>query len=98
MCTYPDQDQGQIDWARWTAASGWTLQADVPIAGKAITESAQLACDGALGTLVAVLSDSNGQLFSASCDGSSWTLLGPVLETNLASTRSLPFGVSREGP
>ena len=25
VCVYPDDNQGAIDWVRWTAAGGWVL-------------------------------------------------------------------------
>lgn len=95
LCVYADDAAGALDWARWTSGAGWALQTDVPIAGKGFTESVLLAPrfgpDGAL----AVLSDSNDDLYVATYDGLAWTLAeaGAALEDELSTLGSVAFTI-----
>jgi uncharacterized repeat protein (TIGR01451 family) len=85
---------GKIDWARWSPGAGWTVQTDVAIAGMGDTESVLIQSFTGQDKLMAVLSDSNADLYAATYDGSSWTVTnaGADLESDLSSTDSVPFG------
>jgi hypothetical protein len=63
----------------------------VSVAGKAFTESAALTTAG--GQAVVVLSDSNGALFGATFDGSTWATTGP-LESSLYPPAAVAFGLA----
>jgi hypothetical protein len=96
ICVYADEQPGALDWARWTAGSGWVLQPDIPISGKGHTESVQLESVPGANRLQAVFSDETGKLWGASYNGIGWTLAnsGTPLEAVLSSIDSKPFTLS----
>jgi len=98
IAVYADNQSGRIDWARWTSGTGWVLQSDFTIAGKGTTESVLLAPFAGSNRILALLSDSNSDLYAASYDGSTWTLLGGgALETSLSTIAGVPFAASTVG-
>lgn len=100
VIVYADEVGGAIDWGAWTSASGWVLQTDATIAGKGTTESVRLIGTPLANELLVVLSDSNGDVWSAICNGSTWTLSngGIALETELSSIDGQPFDASLRAP
>ncbi len=100
IAVYSDELSGALDWGRWTGGSGWSLEPAFVIAGKGTTESVLLSAMPGLNTLWAVLSDSNADLWAATCNGSSWTLSngGAALETELSSIDGEPFDLRLRTP
>ncbi len=73
ICVYADEETGVLDWARWSPAQGWEVQADVPVdSAKGFTESVRLSPRLARGELIAGLLDSTGLLYSLVYDRGSW--------------------------
>jgi hypothetical protein len=99
LCVYADSDSGTLDWARWISGSGWAVQTDVPVPGKAFTDSVQIAYNS-LGYLMALVSDSTGKLWGLRFDGAAWTVTngGAPLETGLSSSASVPFDAVQKNP
>lgn len=66
---------GGMDWANWSAGSGWAVGADVVVAGMGDPVALRLrpAADGSRTT--AALVDDVGGLWTLSFDGSGWTVL-----------------------
>ncbi|MEM7306291.1 MAG: IPT/TIG domain-containing protein [Planctomycetota bacterium] len=95
ICVFADDATGTLDWASWTAITGWVVQADVPIATKGTTESVLLEHLAGQNKVVAVLSDDLGQLFAATYDGLSWVVSGGglPLATDLFVDDSMPFSL-----
>lgn len=89
VAIYADNDAGTLDWARWNGTT-WSAGAPVPVAMKGFTESA--AAVTIPGYAVFVFSDSNGRLYGATYNGTSW-LLNPTgpLESNLYPALTVPF-------
>ncbi len=87
---------GQIDWSRWSAGGGWVVQADEAVAGMGDTESVLMETFSDQNKLMAVLSDSNSDLYAVTYDGSNWVVTngGVALETGLSATDSVPYGFS----
>jgi hypothetical protein len=100
IAIYADDDSGKIDWGRWTSAGGWAVQTDVAIAGKGTTESARIAVFPGQAKLLALLSDSNSDLFAATYDGTTWTITngGAALVSDLSSIAGVPFGAAIREP
>ena len=98
VCIYPDNQTETLDWATWTAAGGWVLGADLAVPGKGNTESGLLRSFPNQDRVLAVFSDSNGALYSATFDGTNWALTngGTPLETDLSTTGSAPFSFAFE--
>ena len=98
VCVYPDNQSGTLDWATWTAGGGWVLGADLVVTGKGTGESAFLRSFPNQDRVMAVFSDSNGALYSATFDGTTWTLTngGAPLETNLSTISAAPFSFAFE--
>jgi protocatechuate 3,4-dioxygenase beta subunit len=96
ICVYSDNNSGEIDWASWTSGAGWAIETDIPIAGKGFTESVLLHSYRGQDRILLLISDSANDLWSASYDGSSWTLenSGAALETDLSGIDSRPFSFS----
>jgi len=96
VCVYADDQTGTLDWASWTAAGGWVLQADVAVAGKGFTESVHLASLTASDRLVVTLLDSTADLYVLQYDGIAWTITnaGSPLELNVSSTVGAPFSAA----
>ncbi len=89
VAVYSDTDAGTLDWARWNGTT-WTIGAPVAVAMKGFTESA--AAVTIPGYAVFVFSDSNGRLYGATYNGTSWLLNpGGPLETNLYPALTVPF-------
>jgi hypothetical protein len=97
VCVYADNQTGTLDWARWNGTN-WSIQSGVAIAGKGNTESVFIESFGGQDVLMLMLSDSNSDLYSATYDGTSWTVLnfGAALETTLSSIDTAPFGLAIE--
>jgi len=70
------------------------VQADVPVAGMVDTESVMIETFSYQNKLMAVMSDSNSDLYAGTYDGSSWVVTngGAALETDLSATNSVPYG------
>jgi parallel beta-helix repeat protein len=100
IAVYSDDLAGALDWGRWTAGTGWSLEPAFAIAGKGTTESVLLVGLPGTNALWAVLSDSNADLWAASSDGSSWSLSngGAALETDLSSIDGVPFDLRVRAP
>jgi hypothetical protein len=98
IAIYPDNQTGTIDWATWTSGGGWVVQADEPIPGKGFTESVHIEPFAGASKLMAILSDSNSDLYAATFDGIAWTITnsGSPLEDALSSLDSAPFGLAFE--
>lgn len=93
ICVYADSVPGGVDWARWTASSGWVLQPPVVVPGKGFTESVQLV-RGAPGATVLVTDDS-GALFGSRLSGTTWEVpQAPVL--SVARTDSVAFWAAQK--
>jgi hypothetical protein len=103
VAVYQDNVAATLDWASWTSAGGWVLQADVTtdLTGKGFTESVQIERFDNQNKLMALVSDSNSDLYAATYDGTTWTVTnsGSALETTLSSLDSAPFSFAiREDP
>ncbi len=96
ICVYSDNNNGDIDWASWTSGAGWAIETDVPIAGKGFTESVLLHSYRGQDRVLLLISDSADDLWSASYDGSTWSLgnAGSALETDLSAIDTRPFSLS----
>jgi hypothetical protein len=98
VAMYSDADTGRINYATWTAAGGWAVQADVAVAGMgaATMRSVQLEAIPGQNKLLAVYSDSNSDLWAATYDGTSWTVgnAGVALEASLSTNGIVPFDFS----
>ncbi|MEE8490147.1 MAG: HYR domain-containing protein, partial [Acidimicrobiia bacterium] len=95
ICVYADQEAGTLDWARWRSDTGWSIQADVDVPGKGLTESARLTGSSDSG-LLSLLSDSKAQLYAIQYDSSgTWRLIGDIpLGQELAAANTAPFGLT----
>ncbi len=91
VAVYPDNQNGQLDWASWTPTGTWTLEPDEAVAGKGFTESVVIVRLELANRLLTVFSDSNADLYSALYDGSSWST--ERLESSLSDLASRPFSV-----
>ncbi len=100
VAVYGDDTAGAIDWARWSSVGGWILQSDIVVASKGTTESVRIKRSPTASELLAVLSDSNGDLYAASYDGTVWTLTngGAALETDLSSLAGVSFDLRFRSP
>ena len=98
VCVYPDNQAGTLDWATWTDGAGWTLGVDLAVPGKGTGESALLRTFPGQDRVIAVFSGSNGGLYSATFDGSTWTLTNGIapLETDLSTIGAAPFSFAFE--
>ena len=98
VCIYPDNQTETLDWATWTSAGGWVLGTDLTVPGKGTGESALLRAFPNQDRVLAVFSDSNGGLYSATYDGTNWTLTngGAPLETDLSTIGAAPFSFAFE--
>lgn len=98
VCVYPDEEADTLDWATWTSAGGWVLGADLAVPGKGTGESALLRSFPNQDRVLAVFSGSGGGLYSATFDGTNWTLTngGVPLETDLATIGAAPFSFAFE--
>lgn len=98
ICVYPDNETATLDWASWTAAGGWVLGADLAVPGMGTGESAFLRPFPNQDRVLAAFSGSNGNLYSATYDGTDWTLTngGAPLETNLSTIGAAPFSFAFE--
>jgi hypothetical protein len=92
---------GKLSSLRWDAQKLWTQPADQPINKMAELAAAQLVPFPDGSRLMAIFSDTDGHLWSASTDGSSWkmhyadeTLFDPLLQSNLSSTTTRPFAAA----
>ncbi len=96
LATYPDNQLGSLDWARWSELSPWQIGNDITFATKGFTESMQIAASGDHGRLLVVCSDNNLRLFAATYDGTNWQLsnLGAPLTTSVASVTTVPFSLA----
>jgi len=95
VCVYADASSGVLDWASWTEADGWSVQADVAVAGKGATESVRMESVPGEERLLLVLSDDASAFYSLVYDGG-WQLAaaGLPLTTGLAGVESVPFDLS----
>lgn len=96
VIVYPDTDTGVVDWARWTAATGWVIQTDFAVAGMGQSESVLWWSDTQTQKLGCLVSDSNQDLYLLACDGFAWATTngGSALETSLSTiTNGTPFAV-----
>ncbi len=98
VCIYPDDEAATLDWATWTSAGGWVLGADLAVPGKGTGESALLRTFPGQDRVLAVFSGSGGGLYSATFDGTNWTLTngGAPLETDLSTIGAAPFSFAFE--
>ncbi len=98
ICVYPDDQAETLDWASWTESVGWVLGTDLVVAGMGTGESAFLRSFPSQGRVLAVFSGSNGNLYSATFDGTDWTLTngGTPLETDLSTIGAAPFSFAFE--
>ena len=95
VAVYSDNSPARLDWARWTAAGGWVVQTPVSMSGKGFTESVALRSLLTQNKVFAAVSCSNKNLYAATYDGSSWTLLNAAapLEGDLGSQTTVPFAI-----
>jgi len=95
VAIYADDQEGTLDWARWSQLDGWVIQDDESFPTKGYTESVWLEPTPTGEQLVLVLSDDDLQLFAAVYDGVDWTLsnLGTALATSLVSDMSASFSI-----
>ncbi|HEY7759920.1 MAG TPA: DUF2341 domain-containing protein [Burkholderiales bacterium] len=94
VAVYSDSNTGQINYATWTAAGGWVVQVDVAVPGStARMRSVQLESYVDQNKLMAVYSDTSGDLWAATYNGTSWTVTnaGSALELGLSDARTVPF-------
>ena len=98
VCIYPDNETETLDWASWTSAGGWVLGTDLAVPGKGTGETALLRSFPNQDRVLAVFSGSNGGLYSATFDGTTWTLTnaGAPLETDLSTIGAAPFSFAFE--
>jgi hypothetical protein len=92
VAIYPDADLEMLDWAIWTAPTGWVVQPDVPAANKGYIESVFLVSSGD-SRVVAAFSDHLNALYGAVYDGQSWELSAPITDS-IGSLESAPFGIA----
>jgi len=99
VCVYSDDAGGALDWASWSASVGWELRADVPVAGKDVTESVLLVRRGNRSLLLALLSDAAGELWAASYDGVDWTFTpaGAAVLSGISGADTVPFAAGVRG-
>ena len=93
ICVYADQLSGKLDWAQWTSSSGWTLEPDLTVTGKGETESVALAVVPGTNKILALLLDSNANLWSAVYSGIAWSVGSTPLVPLMAATNSVPFSL-----
>ncbi|MFC2091239.1 hypothetical protein ACFLTD_00515 [Elusimicrobiota bacterium] len=93
ICVFSDNGTGGIHWANWTSAGGWSIQSDESISGMGYIESVQIESFNEQDKLMAVISDSNNDLFAATYESGSWTITngGNSLVSNVSSNISKPF-------
>nr|NIO42828.1 DUF4347 domain-containing protein [Burkholderiales bacterium] len=94
VAVYSDADAGNVNWASWSSASGWTVQTDVNITGStSLMRSVQIKSFEAQDKLMAVFSDDLGDLYAATYDGTTWTITnaGTALETLLSDAQTVNF-------
>ncbi|HEU4419911.1 MAG TPA: Ig-like domain-containing protein, partial [Planctomycetota bacterium] len=92
VCVYADDATDTIDWASWTAGTGWVVQTDGSIPGKGFTESVELQSFANVQDVLLVFSDSNAKLYALTFTGTGWALSITSLEDSLSSIASRPFG------
>ena len=95
VAVYADNQTGTLDYATWTVAGGWQVRTDFTVSGKGYTESVQLQHFPRLQKLLAVFTDSNGDMRAATFDGADWALTngGAALETEMSSDQGVAFGL-----
>ena len=93
ICVYSDDQTGTIDWASWSGSVGWEQRGDITISGKGATDSVVLVQYEGRSLLLALLSDSDGNLYAASYDGVNWTVMesGSAIVTGISGSDSVPF-------
>jgi hypothetical protein len=87
-----------MGWVRWTAGTGWVAQSNVPVAGMAQQiRSMQIEPYRDQAKLMAVFSDKDADLRSATYNNSTWTV-SPVLNANLSTAQYRNFSFTIPGP
>lgn len=96
VVVYSDSDTGVINWANWTATSGWTVQSDASAPGTGLLRSVQIESFGSEDKLMAVFSDQNSDLWAATYNGAGWTVTegGSALQTDLSDAKTAAFSFS----
>ena len=96
VCVYADDTGGNLDWVQWDSLNGWVQQTDVSISGKGLTESVRVEGFADQDKVMAVLTDTNSDLFAATYDGTSWTVTnsGSALETMLTNVDAMTFALA----
>jgi hypothetical protein len=97
VCVYADADAGVLDWARWTAADGWSVEADVAIAGKNKTRVPLLRTLPGQDKVMAVFSDYNISMYAALHAADAWTITNggaALVTTGLSSFHSRCFDIA----
>ena len=97
IAVYSDADAEALNWASWTAGTGWTIESDVTVTGTGLLRSVELAGYGNDG-LATVFSDENGALWALNYEGGSWSVRngGVALETTVSDLKTKPFSLSVE--
>jgi hypothetical protein len=98
VCVYADDEAGTIEWARWSAATGWQMQEDIVFPGKGFTESVRIAASADGDRVTVAMSDAQSRLWAATYDGTDWVLAGDALVEPLASDDSVPFDLAARAP
>ena len=99
VCVYSDNDDGYIHWYRWTSSGGWQYQSDIAVGGLGYIESVSLRRFAQKNEIMAVISDNGYEVYTATYDGTSWTLANPSPVTSSLSRRdSVPFSFSIQPP
>jgi hypothetical protein len=94
VCVYADNHTAQIDWALWDVTNGWVDQTGVAVTGMGAVESVEMTEIPGRNAVMAVISDDQGQLWSAVYDsGGTWSVAGPH-STALSSLATMPFSVA----
>ena len=84
---------GVISWATYDPSSGWSLETPVSFSSLGATESVQLSGYTDINQALALISDSNNDLWAFLYSGGGWSMTnsGVAIETDLSNLDGVPF-------
>jgi hypothetical protein len=93
-------DEQAIHWFTWDESNSWTIQSDFPVPKMSHLESVMLRSYPQQNKVLGAFLDQYRQLFTATYNGSTWTLLnnGDPLHDEIANPEGLSFDIVLKQP